>query len=786
MARKRKIVEMWPDLIKNEREVQRLKELENFHKDALQNQVHLNILGVPVNFPFSPYISQLEIMTKELVQEGKKRKQCPYYASRLLAAKAEVVFAPYNYIVDPLIRSTCDIDLTNNVLVFDEAHNMEGICADSGSVEIPLDRIELAKSNLKAVINNFPEINVAKFAEILEHLSDWIHDQAKSPFPEKEFTRVSKIWNGFEAIALIQGIGINSDNLNNLLADLKRLNDSLFRDDDQVEVDVQSSHAKEQTKNIKISVLTANLLTELLTIVEYLIFPGHSFETDYKMILSRQSGERDGVSSFDYVLGFRCLNPGVIFQDIAAKCRSVILTSGTLSPMDTYESELRVKFHDSLEAPHVIEKNQICVGLVSKGLDGKPFIGDYQTYKTNDYQDQLGLTIYRVTKHIPNGILIFVPAYSWIETLEHRWRETGLWTTFEKTFTLFKEPRKGKKAALQELLEKYNTSCKSGQTILLCVFRGKMSEGIDFANERARGVLCIGLPFPSIGDLKVKQKRIYNDAFSLKKNLLTGSEWFEIQAFRAINQALGRCIRHKNDWGCVLLIDARFAAAKNIHLLPKWIQPFLKIYDTAKAVEKDLKLFLQNIQDFDGKRPFSTTPVMASEVRSDVRTPANSELIESTGQVDITPVKPKPSTNFITPISKIQTAALGTRSLSSYFTPLKSELNHTAIFEPAVEKETVPEEAYEQKEYYCYECGNAIASTVEEHTWEYQFLSVLGFTSSYCTTLNNITGMKLYRGKYDTDSRKIGELYHKFFECTGCDSLTGVLVDDFVIFVDKV
>ena len=45
--------------------------------------------------------------------------------------------------------------------------------------------------------------------------------------------------------------------------------------------------------------------------------------------------------------------------------------------------------------------------------------------------------------------------------------------------------------------------------------------------------------------LQVELKREYNNEHSHKRGLLTGSEWYEIQAYRALNQALGRCIRHK-------------------------------------------------------------------------------------------------------------------------------------------------------------------------------------------------------------------------------------------------
>lgn len=53
-------------------------------------------------------------------------------------------------------------------------------------------------------------------------------------------------------------------------------------------------------------------------------------------------------------------------------------------------------------------------------------------------------------------------------------------------------------------------------------------------------------------------KKKYNDTNMSTKNLLSGSEWYTTDAFRALNQALGRCIRHINDWGAVLMVDARY------------------------------------------------------------------------------------------------------------------------------------------------------------------------------------------------------------------------------------
>jgi len=38
---------------------------------------------------------------------------------------------------------------------------------------------------------------------------------------------------------------------------------------------------------------------------------------------------------------------------------------------------------------------------------------------------------------------------------------------------------------------------------------------------------------------------------------LSGNEWYKQQASRAVNQAIGRVIRHKEDFGAIILCDTR-------------------------------------------------------------------------------------------------------------------------------------------------------------------------------------------------------------------------------------
>lgn len=46
---------------------------------------------------------------------------CPYYAARDMADNAQLVFCPYSYIINPIIRGAMELDIEGAVLILDEA-----------------------------------------------------------------------------------------------------------------------------------------------------------------------------------------------------------------------------------------------------------------------------------------------------------------------------------------------------------------------------------------------------------------------------------------------------------------------------------------------------------------------------------------------------------------------------------------------------------------------------------------------------------------------------------------
>lgn len=59
------------------------------------------------------------------------------------------------------------------------------------------------------------------------------------------------------------------------------------------------------------------------------------------------------------VLNVLCMNPAVIFSPIEKSVRSIILSSGTLTPTLSFAAELGAEFPIVLQTGHVISSNQV-------------------------------------------------------------------------------------------------------------------------------------------------------------------------------------------------------------------------------------------------------------------------------------------------------------------------------------------------------------------------------------------------------------------------------------------
>ncbi|KAK2579739.1 hypothetical protein KPH14_011080 [Odynerus spinipes] len=536
------------------------------------------------------YGMSLPFDIEELVDLGKQAGICPYFAARNLAEHAEIVFCPYNYIIDPDIRESMKINVKNQVIILDEGHNIEDVCRGAGSASFREDDLLAAVTECETLAIRLKEGDRYTYEIIARYVDDLVkliksitlesrgnHDDLSSPY-----------WTGSELLQLLEVHGIGGSKCTSALHAAQ----TAIQDFNNAKEDSRAGMFAEKKPNDTISRSTKIVLQQLTFGLNKIVTEG--CEDDYRAFINESFVQNVRKTRTDDVwistqrsgkhlrtLKLICMNPAVIFAPLARDARSIILASGTLTPTVSFQSELGTKFPHVLSANHVIDSNQVHVRCVSKGPTGVLLKATYQNVNNWNFQDELGRLILNVCRSVPHGILCFFSSYQMMNTQIKRWESSDTWISIQKYKRVFIEPRSTNDLAdtmteyRETIKETSDESSSLSGAILFAVYRGKVAEGIDFSDNEARCVLTIGIPYPVRKDPEVDMKCAYNDK-NVSKGLLNGNEWYTIQAFRALNQAVGRCIRHKNDWGALLLVDERFRNQSNINNLPKWIKTRLR------------------------------------------------------------------------------------------------------------------------------------------------------------------------------------------------------------------
>ncbi|XP_055350656.1 Fanconi anemia group J protein homolog [Paramacrobiotus metropolitanus] len=554
---------------------------------------------------------------EDLVKSGKKHRFCPYFASRELRDGAQLIFTPYNYLVDAKIRATMQISLDNAIVIFDEGHNMEDAAREAASYILQLDNLKMAIQDLqftarelsdqaaKYSMDSGEHISPAALYEIvmdllrvLQPLEGWVEEAADN-LEVGINSAANRVITGRDMIAIATRLHLGPKEFPAFKKNVEALyNDKNATEEEQSEYGrIYAGDAGDgPSAKKKVSSAALLLVGSLSVVLDYLYRNDCQHAADYNIVVVkepisfrsdmeyfRQRKHRRGtaIPQWNITLNFWCLNPAVAFGDFKV-CHAVVLTSGTLSPMASFQSELGLEFQVKFEAPHVIEDGQVWAGVIGQGPARTTLCGTYKNVQTLAYQDDLGNAVLQVCQAVPKGVLCFFTSYKAMDTMITRWKLNGIYEALEEKKVVLQEPQRADKNVFAAILETFyqairGTGLHEGQdgALMFGVYRGKISEGLDFADDNARAVIAVGIPYPYFQDTQVKMKRQYNDA---RRNLglLSGDEWYDIQAFRAINQALGRCLRHKHDWGALILLEQRFMNPKFVDGLSKWVRQRIK------------------------------------------------------------------------------------------------------------------------------------------------------------------------------------------------------------------
>ncbi|XP_016057722.1 PREDICTED: regulator of telomere elongation helicase 1 isoform X2 [Miniopterus natalensis] len=572
---------------------------------------------------------------EDLVKSGNRHRLCPYYLSRNLKQQADIIFMPYNYLLDAKSRRAHGIDLKGTVVIFDEAHNVEKMCEESASFDLTphdvasgLDVIDqVLEEQTKAAQQgelclefsadansglNMELEDIAKLKMILLRLEGAI-DAVELPGDDTGITKPgSYIFELFaEAQITFQTKGCILDSLDQIIQYLAGRT-GLFT----------NTAGLQKLSDIIQIVFSADPAEDGSTL-------GLGASQSYKVHIHPDTSHRRTAQRSDAwsstaarkqgkVLSYWCFSPGYSLRELVRQgIRTLLLTSGTLAPVSSFALEMQIPFPVCLENPHVIDKHQIWVGIVPKGPDGAQLSSAFDKRFSEECLSSLGKALVNIAQVVPHGLLVFFPSYPVLEKSLEFWRARDFARKLEALKPLFVEPRS--KGGFSEVMGAYYSSIASPGSrgaAFLAVCRGKASEGLDFADVNGRGVVITGLPYPPRKDPRVILKMQFLDEMKGRSGtsgqFLSGQDWYRQQASRAVNQAIGRVIRHRHDYGVVFLCDHRFTCADARAQLPSWVRPHVKVYDHFGHIIRDVAQFFRVAQK-TMPVPLAAAPSLAQE-----------------------------------------------------------------------------------------------------------------------------------------------------------------------------
>lgn len=526
---------------------------------------------------------------EDLATIGRAIGICPYYSVRKGVELTEMVALPYQMLLQESTRVALNLKIDNAIVIIDEAHNLMDVIGAIHSVSITETELSKIIESLKVYVQKFSSrlnsgnrINLMKLIKLCQVLKKFIATTlVKTIVPGKEIP-IDKIFNGNT------GDIVNVHKLEKFLSKSK------------IAYKIESYMDKLEVEKDVIRHSSTPLLFKITSFLKSLTNPSK----EGKFFWDKKSG----TISVNYML----LDPSEIFRDIVTRAKCVILCGGTMEPMSDYIDYLFPYIPEDkirkYSCGHIVPDENLKVFPIAASRRDKSsrstfeFLFDQRNNTT--MIENLGETVLDISHTIPGGIVVFFPSYKYLDQVLREWKnsKSNLLSKINKSHTVFTEPTDSSK--VERILSEYAQEIQvKGGAILFSVVGGKMSEGINFSDELARAVIMVGLPFPNAFSGELIAKRQFIESSTLAKGgtkamaLENARNFYENICMRAVNQSIGRSIRHIGDYSVIFLIDQRYGSERIQKKLSGWVKQRIESPGNCTHIEQALeqtKQFFRN------------------------------------------------------------------------------------------------------------------------------------------------------------------------------------------------
>mmetsp|Transcript_122306 Transcript_122306/g.212225 ORF Transcript_122306/g.212225 Transcript_122306/m.212225 type:complete len:842 (+) Transcript_122306:93-2618(+) len=556
---------------------------------------------------------------------------CPYYAARRMLQAANVVVLNYQYVLDPKVSMASQLggapimqqsapmrgqptSQEPSIVVFDEAHNIDDVCIESMSVNLNRMRLDQSTGNLQRLSNEIDRVKREDASRLQDEyrrlvqglqqagqIDAQIAERLQSPVLPDDLVSEAipgNIRRAEHFIALMRRIvnflrrylHVDRAQCEGPLSVVQKM-------EEDIEVDAKSLKFCHERLRSLLNTLKVNGLDEFTPVVKVADFVTllGTYAQGFTVIVDPYP-EAEGI--YDPKLLLSCLDASLAIRPVLKRYRSVVLTSGTISPLDMYPRILGMTNVVVAESFSItMERKCLCPLIVTHGPDQVPVSSAFKLREDPGVMRNYGDLLENLATIVPDGMVCFFTSYRYLEMVVEKWYESGVIARLLKHKLVFVETKDV--VATTYALTLYRQACDSGHgAIFFSVARGKVAEGIDFDRHYGRCVVLFGVPFQYTLSRELRARlQFLRDQYQIKE-----AEFLNFDAMRQASQCIGRVIRSKRDYGVMIFADQRYAKADKRSKIPDWIQAFIEpghlIMGTDVAVQVARTFLLQMSQPF--------------------------------------------------------------------------------------------------------------------------------------------------------------------------------------------
>lgn len=564
----------------------RKKKEEHPELDIEQCDYHENMY----NYDVADYLPLGVYSFEKLIRICEEKRMCPYFTVRRMISMCNIIIYSYHYLLDPKIAERVSKEVSKDaIVIFDEAHNIDNVCIESLSLDLTKDLLKKATKGANSLDRKVEEMKKVDSKKLQDEYDKLVQGLRASDIlePEEEPLVETPVLSNDILKEAIPG---NIRRATHFISFLKRFIEYLKTRMKVLHVISETPnsfllHLKQLTfiekKPLRFCSERLSLLVRTLEVDEVEEFNAlkdiatfatliSTYEDGFLLIIEPYEIENAAVPN--PIVRFTCLDASIAIKPIFERFSSVIITSGTISPLDMYPKMLN--FDTVLQQSYsmTLAKKSFLPMILTKGSDQVAISSRFEIRNDPSIVRNYGSMLLEFAKITPDGMVVFFPSYLYMESIITMWQTMGILDEVWKYKLLLVETPDAQETALA--LETYRKACSNGRgAILLSVARGKVSEGIDFDHHYGRTVLMIGIPFQYTESRILKARlEFLRENYQIREN-----DFLSFDAMRHAAQCLGRVLRGKDDYGVMVLADRRFARKKN--QLPKWISQGLSDAD---------------------------------------------------------------------------------------------------------------------------------------------------------------------------------------------------------------